>query len=66
MKSRISALSKAGAIVSEDKSGDLQGRKVGSKGPGHPRGEDGAEGPGPAPPPTLGPICSFPVLTLPV
>ena len=36
MKSRISALSKAGGIASEDKAGDLRGRKVWSKSPGYP------------------------------
>lgn len=67
MKSRISALSKAGGIASEDKAGDLRGRKVWSKSPGYPGGGGGgAEGPDPAPPPTLGTVCSFPALTLPV
>ena len=41
VKSRISALSKAGAVASEEKAGDLQGRKVWSKGPGYPGGGGG-------------------------
>lgn len=41
VKSRISALSKAAAVASEDKAGDLQGRKVWSKSPGYPGGGGG-------------------------